>query len=234
MLPAASFDEELEALGARVHARSGEVCVYEPTLERVGGSLFVRRGYPRCATPERGAAFGFALRRGEATSSYPTLPLTTPLYLTFYTPSGEATTVLGFFDTRPSAASQAHVEYFQHLSVMGLRSLENGEAPPLGARLGTDTPAWDEPGHGVLRDWDMVRGFMVGGLGVTWRHVPNVALAAVLLVSVPTVLLCGAARACASWRGRQRRARHHPHEIVGSDPDAAPLVPPEFDGRNDE
>ena len=79
MLPAASFDQELEALGAKVQARSGEVCVYEPTLERVGGSLFVRRGYPRCATPERGAAFSFALRRGEATTSEPTLPLTLPL-----------------------------------------------------------------------------------------------------------------------------------------------------------
>ena len=139
--------------------------------------------------------------------------------------------MLGFFDTRPSAASEAHVEYFQHLSVMGLRSLESGEAPPLGARLGTDTLAWDEPSGGVLRDWDMVRGFMAGGLGVTWRHVPNVALAAVLLASVPIVLLCGAARACASWRrSRQGRGRHHPHEQVGSDPDtAAPLVPPEFD-----
>ena len=50
---------------------------------------------------------------------------------------------------------------------MGLRSLESGEAPPLGARLGTDTPAWDEPAHGELRDWDMLRGFVVGGLGVT-------------------------------------------------------------------
>lgn len=78
MLPAASFDQELEALGAKVQARSGEVCVYEPTLERVGSSVFVRRGYPRCATPERGAAFGFALRKGEATP-YPTLPLTLPL-----------------------------------------------------------------------------------------------------------------------------------------------------------
>jgi len=83
----------------------------------------------------------------------------------------------------------------------------------------------------VLRDWDMVRGFMVGGLGVTWRHVPTVALSAVLLVSVLLLLLCGAARACASWqrqRWRRRRGRH-PHERVGSDPDAAPLVPPEFD-----
>ena len=35
---------------------------------------------------------------------------------------------------------------------------------------------------------------MVGGLGVTWRHVPTVALAAVLLVSVPLLLLCGATR----------------------------------------
>ena len=59
--------------------------------------------------------------------------------------------MLGFFDTRTSAASVAHVEYFQHLSVMGLRTLQSGEAPPLGARLGTDTPAWDEP-QGVLRD----------------------------------------------------------------------------------
>ena len=78
---------------------------------------------------------------------------------------------------------------------MGLRSLESGAAPPLGARLGTDTPAWDEPAHGELRDWDMLRGFVVGGLGVTWRHVPRVAMAALLLAmllaSVPTVLLCG-------------------------------------------
>ena len=35
---------------------------------------------------------------------------------------------------------------------MGLRTLQSGEAPPLGARLGTDTPAWDEPNQGVLRD----------------------------------------------------------------------------------
>ena len=107
---------------------------------------------------------------------------------------------------------------------MGLRSLESGEAPPLGARLGTDTPAWDEPAHGELRDWDMLRGFVVGGLGVTWRHVPRVAMAAlllaVLLASVPTVLLCGATRARAAY------------EQAGSELDAAPLVPPdrrEFD-----
>ena len=116
---------------------------------------------------------------------------------------------------------------------MGLRSLESGEAPPLGARLGTDTPAWDEPAHGELRDWDMLRGFVVGGLGVTWRHVPRVAMAAlllaVLLASVPTVLLCGATRACAAWRRRQgrRRGSHRPHEQAGSELDAAPLVPPD-------
>ena len=61
--------------------------MYEPTLERVGGSLLVRRGYPRCATTphatptERGDAFGFALRRGEADTSHhtPAQPLTLPL-----------------------------------------------------------------------------------------------------------------------------------------------------------
>ena len=83
------------------------------------------------------------------------------------------------------------------------------------------------PNQGVLRDWDMVRGFIVGGLGVTWRHVPTVALAAALLALVPLLLLCGAVRACVSWQ-RRRRGKH-PHARVGSDPDAARLVPPEFD-----
>ena len=101
---------------------------------------------------------------------------------------------------------------------MGLRSLESGEAPPLGARLGTDTPAWDEPAHGELRDWDMLRGFVVGGLGVTWRHVPRVAMAALLLAVllaacclVPAYLRRGcesSARSGASGRSLGARRAH--------------------------
>ena len=105
---------------------------------------------------------------------------------------------------------------------MGLRELDSGAPPPLGARLGTDRPAWDEP-HGVLRDWDMVRGFLAGGLGVTWRHVPAVAVSVAL---PPLVLagLCCVAMACASGLKRRRRVG----EKILTD-DGAPLVSSEVD-----
>ena len=78
---------------------------------------------------------------------------------------------------------------------MGLRELDSGAPPPLGARLGADHPVWDES-SGVLRDWDMFRGFAAGGLGVTRQHVPvvveaTVACGCVLLALVGILLGCG-------------------------------------------
>ena len=77
---------------------------------------------------------------------------------------------------------------------MGLRELDSGAPPFLGARLGANTPVWDEP-HGMLRDWDLFRGFAAGGLGVTHQHVGFVVAMAVfwcasLLAAVACALLC--------------------------------------------
>ena len=88
---------------------------------------------------------------------------------------------------------------------MGLRSLASGAQPPLGARMGTNLPIWDEE-VGTLRDWDMIRGFAVGGLGLTRQHVPAVVGAGLLVgggVAVAAATVLVAARwLCGLWRRR--------------------------------
>ena len=178
-----SLEVSLQCVEERLRSTVGEFCTYEPTIEEVQGKRWVRRGYPRCRAKDgsRISNGSFALRRGRST------------------------TVLGFFDTRPSAAATDHVEYFQHLSMMGLRSLASGAQPPLGARMGTNLPIWDEE-VGTLRDWDMIRGFAVGGLGLTRQHVPAVVGAGLLVgggvaVAAATVLVT-ARWLCGLWRRR--------------------------------
>ena len=83
VIPPPRFTSSMAELGSRVEACSASACAYEPTVELVGGLPFVRRGYPRCGTSSN---YSFKLRKGEFT------------------------TVLGFFDTRPSAA-KTMVEY---------------------------------------------------------------------------------------------------------------------------
>lgn len=86
-VPPASLPGSIAEFGEKVAAASPTACTYQPTVEVVSGARFVRRGYPRC--------------NGTAGSS-------------FAVAEGEYTTVLGFFDTRPSASLPKRVERFQH------------------------------------------------------------------------------------------------------------------------
>ena len=182
LLPIA-LEGSLAHFEERLRTTVGEFCTYEPTIEEAQRKRWVRRGYPRCRARDgrRISNGSFALRRGRST------------------------TVLGIFDTRPYAAAKGHVEYFQHLSMMGLRSLASGAQPPLGARLGTNLPIWDEQ-VGTLRDWDMIRGFAAGGLGLTRQHVPAVVGAGLLVVGVVAVA-AATVLVAARWLCRLRRRR---------------------------
>jgi len=200
-VPPASLPGSIAEFGGKVAAASPTACTYQPTVEVVSGARFVRRGYPRC--------------NGTAGSS-------------FAVAEGEYTTVLGFFDTRPSASLPKRVEYFQHLSLMGLWTLDSGMPPPLDARLGADQPVWDEP-RGELRDWDVFRGFVAGGLGVTSEHAPAVTLACAAAIAAGAAFFYLVAVACrlaaSPARGRARRARRQYVAVAGAAPVAPPAAP---------
>ena len=137
---------------AKIAERSEFVCFYAPNIETLeDGSMWFRRGYPNCTEGD------------------------------FKLSEGQFSTVLGFFDTRPSARLE-NPEYFQHMSLMGLRVLDSGTAPAVGARITADRELWDEE-VGVLRDWDLLRGFIVGGLGVTHEHISRVVTVLAMMIS---------------------------------------------------
>mmetsp|Transcript_3465 Transcript_3465/g.11588 ORF Transcript_3465/g.11588 Transcript_3465/m.11588 type:complete len:137 (-) Transcript_3465:344-754(-) len=111
---------------------------------------------------------------------------------------------------------------------MGLWTLDSGMPPPLDARLGADQPVWDEP-RGELRDWDVFRGFVAGGLGVTSEHAPAVTLACAAAIAAGAAFFYLVAVACrlaaSPARGRARRARRQYVAVAGAAPVAPPAAP---------